>query len=593
MQSALSIHNTFAGRNVLLTGASGFLGKVWLAMVLHRVPTIGKIYVLLRPKALRSALDRFERMLATSPAFKPLHELHGAAMGAFVASRVEVVEGDVSMPDFGIKDPEQAARLHSELDLIVNCAGLVDFDPDLREALSTNVDGARNAAAFTARCARARLLHVSTCYVTGLRQGTVDETLDPALSPSGDAFDVEAEFADVNAVASQIVAAHESPDAEAAALAETLTQMRSKGQDTGNAMLLRNVLRRVKRQRLKDELITEGQRRAKDWGWHNIYTYSKSMAEAIIARMLPAERWSMFRPAIVESALEYPFPGWNQGFNTCTPLIYLLGGWFRHLPARIGNPFDVIPVDFVCRGLVVAGAQLLLGQHSPVYQCGSSDRNLLTIDRAIELTALAHRKHLRNHGDTALERVVLSRWDAITTDIDHLLSVPNIRSMAEGLRDWLRDVKAPKFMREKLDEWADKTDDALDTVDTIDKMVDLYQPFVHDNHYIFVSQALFTAEIVEAEFRCDPRSIDWRSYWVDTHVPGLRKWCFPLFENKTPPGYTPPHPFKLPRSGTQPGASTGASTVTEPTRLEPRQPAGMGTPPSSSSSSSSSRAEIH
>jgi long-chain acyl-CoA synthetase len=114
--------------------------------------------------------------------------------------------------------------------------------------------------------------------------------------------------------------------------------MRDKGQDPGNAMLLRNVLRRVKRQRLKDDLITEGQRRAKQFGWHNIYTYSKSMAEAVIAGMLPAERWSMFRPAIVESAAEYPFPGWNQGFNTCTPLIYLLGGWFRHLPARSATP---------------------------------------------------------------------------------------------------------------------------------------------------------------------------------------------------------------------------------------------------------------
>ncbi len=550
MHSALSIHQTFAGRHILLTGASGFLGKVWLAMVLHRVPTVGKIYVLLRPKALRAALDRFERMVATSPAFKPLHELHGAAMGEFIARRVEVVEGDVSLPGFGIQDPELAARLHRDLDLIVNCAGLVDFDPDLREAMSTNVDGARNAAAFTARCARARLLHVSTCYVTGLRNGTIPETLDPAFSPCGDAFDVDAECAEVATASEQILAAHESPDAEAAALAETLEQMRAKGQDEGNQMMVRNILRRVKRQRLKDDFVAEGQRRATRWGWHNIYTYSKSMAEALIAKALPPERWSMFRPAIVESALEYPFPGWNQGFNTCTPLIYLLGGWFRHMPARVGNPFDVIPVDFVCRGLVVAGAAMLHGQHAPVYQCGSSDRNLLTIDRAIELTALAHRKHLRAHGDTALERVLLSRWDAITTDLDHLFSVPNVRSAAEGLRDWLRETKFPKFMRRRADEWADKTDDALDTVETIDKMVDLYQPFVHDNAYIFTSQALFTAPVVEPEFHCDPGSIDWRRYWGGVHVPGPRKWCFPLFENKTPPAYSPRHAFKLPRSAT-------------------------------------------
>jgi hypothetical protein len=570
MQSALSILESFAGRHVLLTGASGFLGKVWLAMVLHRVPTVGKIYVLLRPKALRSATDRFERMIASSPAFKPLHELHGPAMGEFIAARVEVVEGDVSLPGFGIQDTELAGRLHRDLDLIVNCAGLVDFDPDLREAMSTNVDGARNAAAFTARCARARLLHVSTCYVTGLRQGRIDESVDPRFSPCGDDFDVEQECAEVAAATEQIVAAHESPDAEAAALAETVQQMRAKGQDEGNPMLLRNILRRVKRQRLKDDLIAEGQRRAKRWQWHNIYTYSKSMAEALISSALPAERWSMFRPAIVESALEYPFPGWNQGFNTCTPLIYLLGGWFRELPARIGNPFDVIPVDFVCRGLLVAGAAMLRGTHAPVYQCGSSDRNLLTIDRAIELTALAHRKHLRNHGDTALERVVLSRWDAITTDIDHLLSVPNIRSAAEGLRDWLRDVKSPKFMRARLDEWADKTEDALDTIETIDKMVDLYQPFVNDNQYIFVSQALFAAEVVEPEFRCDPKSIPWRGYWVDIHVPGLRKWCFPLFENKTPPGYSPRHPFKLPRAASASSSTGDSAALGEPTRIEPR-----------------------
>ena len=78
-------------------------------------------------------------------------------------------------------------------------------------------------------------------------------------------------------------------------------------------------------------------------------------------------------------------------------------------------------------------------------------------------------------------------------------------------------------------------------------MVDLYQPFVHDNHYVFVSQALFAAPLVEPEFDCDPRNIRWLDYWLDIHVPGLRKWCFPLFENKTPPAYAPRHSFSLPR----------------------------------------------
>lgn len=545
--SALSIHRSFAGRQILLTGASGFVGKVWLAMVLQRVPTVGKIYVLLRKKALRPALDRFEKMVASSPVFRPLHEIHGPRMAEFIAARVEVVEGDVSLPNFGIEDAALAERLYRDLDLVFNCAGLVDFDPDPREAISTNIDGATHAAQFIERCHHARLLHVSTCYVTGLRNGRIDEVLDTLTAPNGQRIDAAAEYVELQAGIDEILAAHEAPEADQKAHDLAVAQLKAKHQDTDNAMLVRNVQRRIKRQRLKDDMIAEGLRRAKKWGWPNIYTYSKFMAEAVIAARLPQDRFTVFRPAIVESAVEYPFPGWNQGFNTSGPLIYLTQGWFRHVPARDDNPFDVIPVDLVCKGLTVASAALLEGRHAPVYQYGSSDLNLLTIGRAVELTALAHRKHLRRRGDSPVERVVLARWDAIVSEVDHLLSVRNLRNLTESFGEWLRDNKWPKFLRPSVSDMVEKTDDALDTIDTIAKVVDLYQPFVHDNSFIFVSNALHADPPVEPEFHCHPQSLDWRSYWIDIHVPGLRKWCFPLFENKTPEGYTPRHPFKLPR----------------------------------------------
>ena len=559
-QPNLSILRSFAGRRVLLTGASGFVGKVWLAMVLHRIPTVGKIYVLLRKKALRPAIDRFEKMVASSPVFRPLHELHGARMAEFVASRVEVVEGDVSLPGLGIEDPALAERLHRDIDLIFNCAGLVDFDPDLREALSTNVDGAVHVADFTNRCDHARLLHVSTCYVTGLRNGRIDEVLDPRTSPSGQPFDVDVELPDLQASIDTILAEHDTQAAEDRAHDIAVNQLRAKGQDINNAMLVRNVQRRVKRQRLKDDMVAEGLRRAKHWGWPNIYTYTKFMAEAIVAARIAPERFTIFRPAIVESALEYPFPGWNQGFNTSGPLIYLTQGWFRHVPARDDNPFDVIPVDHVCKGLTVASAALLDGIHAPVYQYGSSDVHRLTIGRAVELTALAHRKHLRRRGDSAMERVVLARWDTIVSEVDHLLSVRNLRSVTESFSEWLREVRWPKFLRPSVDDMVKNTDDALDTIDTIAKVVDLYQPFVHDNVFIFVSSALHLHPPVEPEFLCHPAQIDWRSYWIDIHVPGLRKWCFPLFENKTPESYTPRHPFKLPRPEQSSPASTSSTS---------------------------------
>lgn len=547
MHTPLSIKQTYAGRHVLLTGVTGFLGKVWLAMMLQYVPEIGRVYVLTRKKALRPAADRFERQVATSPCFRPLHELHGADMGRFIGERIEVVSGDVSLPDLGVDDPEVLARLRRDVDLVINCAGLVDFDPDLRDAMTTNVDGARNAAEFVARCDKAVLLHISTCYVTGNKNGFIPEVFRPDLAPSDAAFDVEAENAEIQASIDRILAEHEAPEMDRRAHDEALKQIRDKGQDEHNAMLVRNITRRVKRNLLKDAMIAEGQRRAGHWGFPNIYTFSKYMAEAYIARRLDPGRWAMFRPAIVESAMSYPFPGWNQGFNTCGPLSYALGSWFRHLPCKNGNPFDIIPVDYVTRAMTVAGAALMRGEHEPVYQCGSSDLNRLTIDRAVELVALGHRKHLRTRGDTTVDRVLKSRWDAIAVTPDHYMRVENLRKVTESVDEWLRDPPKgwPGFIRRRLTELTEHTEEALDAIDKIERMCELYLPFIHDNHFAFVTRNLLRHPVVEPEWQCDPRSIDWRHYWIDVHLPGLRKWCFPLFENKTPESYTPRHPFRL------------------------------------------------
>lgn len=546
MKAPVSIKQSYAGRHVLLTGVTGFLGKVWLAMMLEHVPEIGRVYVLTRKKSLRPAADRFEKAVATSPCFRPLHERHGAEMSRFISERVEVVEGDVSLPGLGL-DGATADRLARDLDLVVNCAGLVDFDPDLRDALSTNVDGARYTAEFVARCARAQLLHVSTCYVAGARDGHHPEVVDPSRAPSGAAIDDARECEEAQEAVAKLVAAHETPEAEQQAREEALQQIRDKGQDERNAMLVHNVARRIKRNRLKDAMVAEGQRRANHWGFTNIYTYTKALAEAAVVRRLDPARWSIFRPAIVESAVSYPFPGWNQGFNTCGPLSYVLGTWFRHLPCRKGNPFDIIPVDYVCRGMAIAGAALLRHDHSAVYQCGSSDLNPLTIDRAVELVALAHRKHLRRRGQDAVERVVLSRWDAIATEPDHLLNTENLRSLTESIAEWLRDPPKgwPRFIRRRLKDLLPRTDDALEAIDKIERMVELYLPFIHDHHFSFASRNLLRHPVVEPEFRCDPRDIDWRSYWIDIHIPGMRRWSYPLFENKTPESYTPRHPFRL------------------------------------------------
>jgi long-chain acyl-CoA synthetase len=48
-----------AGKRLVVVGGTGFLGKVWVAMLLHRFPDIGHLYLLVRPKAANRVLSVF------------------------------------------------------------------------------------------------------------------------------------------------------------------------------------------------------------------------------------------------------------------------------------------------------------------------------------------------------------------------------------------------------------------------------------------------------------------------------------------------------------------------------------------------------
>jgi len=557
---AESLRRAYAGRHVLVTGCTGFVGKVWLAMALDRLPEIGRIYVLARRKRQQTALQRFENIVSTSPVFGPLHEKHGPALGEFLGRRVEVVAGDISEPNLGL-DPAVADRLVRDLDLVVNCAGLVDFTPGVDEAIATNATGALHALTFVQRCRRAALLHISTCFVCGNRSGLIPETLTRDYCPKGLPFDAEAEYADVLKAVERIHAWEHTPEAEEAATQEAMKRIHGRGRDDHNARLVRNMVDRGRRMRTKHDLIQEGMDRARRWGWTNTYTYSKSLAESLLLARANETRMSVLRPAVVESAVSFPLAGWNEGFNTTAPLIYLLGTWFRHLPADPKVPFDVVPVDLVCNGMTIAGAALMQGRHAPVYHCGTSDRNPLKLGRATELTTLGKRKHLRKNGAGALEKHLLSRWDCVTVDDDTFFSVANMRDWCRRTGEFLRSQRCPQWLRDSLDDFAHRMEKAVRELDQVEGALEIFRPFIHDNRPIFTARAFDAFPVAEEEFRFRPEDLDWRTYWIDVHMPGLRHWCFPKLEGKELKPDRPSIPFRLlppPTPAREPAAATGS-----------------------------------
>ena len=382
-----SVRRALAGKHVMLIGVTGFIGKVWLANALLDLPKIGRIYLLIRRQKSNPAERRFARMVEESPVFDPLFDKFGAGLGDFLRDKVEVVEGDVSRPGLGL-DAETARRLQRNLDLIVNSSGLTDFNPDLRDALATNTDAAVNILEFVRATDHAGLLHLSTCYVAGERDGRVAEKLLPNYTPHRlPNFDAEQEWRGLHEAVRQAEAQAEGEEVTAGLKLQSLSKEHA-AKGLGGAAL-ENQIRKNRIRWLKTYLTEAGTRRAKELGWPNTYTLTKSLAESLIVKYGAGLPIAVVRPAIVETSVKKPFLGWNEGINTSASLSYLLGTYFRQLPSNESKRLDIIPVDEVCSGMTLIAAAIVERRHEPLYQLATSVTNPCDMGRSIELTSLA------------------------------------------------------------------------------------------------------------------------------------------------------------------------------------------------------------
>jgi Male sterility protein/haloacid dehalogenase-like hydrolase len=521
----LSVRRTLANRHIMLIGVTGFIGKVWLVNLLENIPEIGKITLLIRRNRTTSSQRRFEKIVEESPTFDTLQERYGRSLGAFLKEKVEVVEGDVSEPGLGL-DAAAQARLAKSLDLIVNSAGLTDFNPDLREALSSNVDSAVHLLEFIRRCDHAGLMHLSTCYVVGMRDGRVTEELKPNYNPAGDPeFDVEREIASLRETIRSV-----EERAEGVELIKALKrQALGRGVDDSvvPAKELDGVLRRNRIRWARNRLVRIGMRRAQHLGWPNTYTFTKSLGESVLATRGNDLPIAIVRPSIVESSERSPFSGWNEGINTSGPLSYLLGTNFRQLPTNARKCLDVIPVDMVCRGMSLIAAAVIARCNARMYQLATSAVNPVNMGRSIELTGLAHRKHYRmeqsvdNWLKVKFETIPVSkqRYERMSIPMQKAV-VSRINRVAVAL-----NVKKPPLAKAERD------------LNRAEKLIELYEPFILHNDHVFECEntRMLSAALPQEEsatFDFAPEAIDWWDYWINVHIPALRRWCYPLMEGR-------------------------------------------------------------
>ena len=532
-----SVRQAFAGKQVMLIGVTGFIGKVWLANTLLDLPEVKRICLLIRRQKSNPAERRFEKMVEDSPVFDPLFEKYGDHLGDFLREKIEVVEGDVTQPGLGLSD-ETARYLQRNLDLIVNSSGLTDFNPDLRDALATNTDAALNILEFVRSSDHAGLLHLSTCYVAGEQDGRVGEKLVPNYSPRGLAtYDAEQEWRSLQELVKQGEARSESEEVTSTLRAQAQAKEHAAKNLQGAA--LDNQIRKNRVRWLKTYLTEAGTQRAKELGWPNTYTLTKSLAESLIAKYGVGLPVAIVRPAIVETSVAKPFLGWNEGINTSASLSYLLGTYFRQLPSNEKKRLDIIPVDAVCNGMTLIGAAIMERRHDPMYQLATSVTNPCDMGRSIELTSLAHRKHYR--AQEGLESWLRLRFDAIPVSKTRYnrMSAPAQKAIVKSIQRIMAPLplkKAPLVKTER-------------NLERLEKLIELFEPFILLNEHDFtaeniekLSYALMPEE--REQFGYHTRSLDWWEYWINIHIPALRRWTYPLIEGR-PLEARPPRTFQL------------------------------------------------
>jgi nucleoside-diphosphate-sugar epimerase len=453
------LHQYLRGKTVLLTGGTGFLGKVVVERLLRCAPEIGCIYLLIRPtreagKPPIPALTRFETEVLTSGAFDALARAHGDRWPSFARDKIIPIAGDVSQPRLGLEEGEYAA-LTSRVDIIINGAASVVFDAPLDQAFLHNTRSVQHVAEFARDCRESVLVHVSTAFVAGQRTGRIAEA---PLAP-----DVSAAEADAIA---QIVASVKE-EAKAQSLDERA---------------------------IRSRLVEEGMARAKSLGWHDSYTYTKALGEMTLARHRGGVPTAIVRPTIIESSLRDPSPGWLENLNVGDPLFVEFGrGRMPDFPVGLDTIYDMVPADFVANALLAVLPRVAETPSISYYTVGSGGLNPLTGARLYDITFEYFTRHPMH--DRRGQPIAPARLTFPTHERFREMYADEARRSATVKRLlYLADLYEPYMTAGNVFDTTN-TQRLLDDLDDGDR----------------------------AALDFDVQQIDWRAYIQDVHIPGLRR----------------------------------------------------------------------
>ncbi|KAK0166937.1 hypothetical protein PV327_004403 [Microctonus hyperodae] len=320
------IAEMFDGREILVTGGTGFLGKVMIEKFLRCIPNVGKIHLLVRPKKGKDPKHRLEEIF-NSALFETVRNQRGLEA---LHNTVSVVNGDVSLPALGLST-EDRKMLCERISIIYHAAATVRFDELLKRAVLLNTRGTKNMLELANEMKHLELFaHISTAYCHLEEKVLGEKPYPPPADPH------------------KIIKCVEWMDDD---VVEAMTEK-----------ILGN--------------------------FPNTYAFTKALSEGLVEEAMPHLPIIILRPSIVIPVWKEPLPGWTDNINGPTGLLIGAGkGVIRTMYCDEHGYADYLPVDIAVNAILACSWNFISCNENSkrVYNLTSSNEFKVSWREIIEL----------------------------------------------------------------------------------------------------------------------------------------------------------------------------------------------------------------
>ncbi|XP_026739795.1 putative fatty acyl-CoA reductase CG5065 [Trichoplusia ni] len=302
----------YAGRSVLITGATGFMGKVLVERILSTCPDVGRLHLLMRDKRGHSPLKRLAQ-LKQSLVFDNVR-----ARNPHQLDKLFVLAGDVSKPQLGL-DADAISQLR-EVSVVFHSAATLKFDEPLPVAIEQNVRSVERLLDLCDKLPKMQaFVHVSTAYSNADLTHVEERVYAPPV-PLHQAYTVAESLPEelLAKITPQYISPKPNTYTFTKCLAETVVQEHG---NTGYPV-------------------------------------------------------AVFRPTVVVSALRHPFPGWIENLNGPSGVVVGAGKGLLHVfCCKDDARADLLPVDIAIDTLLAVAWEIATDRPSDVrvYNCSTCE----------------------------------------------------------------------------------------------------------------------------------------------------------------------------------------------------------------------------